>query len=118
MQINATFLVQIVNFWISYAMLHKFFFKPFVRFIEKKSTAKRTLLENLKAKELSLAQLQEDKKRHLEDFRAHLKAQYQPPIPTLEKIPTPPTFIKDSAEIAAITKTATEILIEKAPHAY
>lgn len=118
MQINATFLIQIINFWISYAMLHKLLFKPFVQLIEKKHAAQAKMLGLIKSKEHVLVVLQDDKKQNLEDFRAHLKATYQTLPPKLQPVPATDFFDVEQKTITDITTTVKEIIVQKAPYAY
>lgn len=118
MQINVTFIIQIINFWISYALLHKFLFKPFVRLINSKEAARETLIKGLKAKEQRLLQLQEDKKKNLEVFRTHIKAEYPFQTLPLEKMPSEFMFTKNQTELEALIDAEKNLLIQKAPHAY
>ena len=118
MQINATVIVQIINFWISYAMLHKLLFKPFVTLIEKKRDAKAMLVASLTSKEQAIITLQENKKQQLEDFKQYLKITYQEPHANLRDIPASATFSKHQDEIDQFTAYAKNLLIEKAPDAH
>jgi hypothetical protein len=76
MMLNVTFVIQIINFWITYVVLHKFLFKPMVALLIQKERAKLQLVEGLKDKEHVLFGLQEDKGRVLEKFKLHVKQQY------------------------------------------
>lgn len=118
MQINVTFIIQIVNFWISYAMLHKLLFKPFVGIINNKQAARQILIKGLKHKELALITLQDDKKKNLEDFRTHIKQQYDfTPLPLIE-LSQPFAFSCNQDEIDRLIETQKNLIIQKAPHAY
>jgi F0F1-type ATP synthase membrane subunit b/b' len=118
MQINATFLIQIVNFWISYAMLHKLLFKPFVQLIEKKQAAQTKMLNVIKSKEQTIVHLQDDKKKNLEEFRVHLKETYHFTQPQLQDVPATCAIEKEQEGIDSITAQMKQLLIQKAPHAF
>jgi hypothetical protein len=118
MQINATFLVQIVNFWISYAMLHKLLFKPFVHLIEKKRSARNRVSEGLKHKEHTLLGLQEEKKTNQETFRAYIKSTYVFLHPKPQEIQIIGSFEKNQQEIDHLIKITKEQIVQKVPHAY
>lgn len=114
MQINVTFIIQIINFWISYAMLHKFLFKPFVQLINNKEAARETLIKGLRAKEQRLLQLQEDKKKNLETFRTYVKTQYPFKTPAPEEIPSEFVFIKNQDKLDALIDAEKNLLVQKA----
>lgn len=114
MQINVTFVIQIINFWISYTVLHKLLFKPFVGLIHNKEAARDTLTNGLKAKEQRLLQLQEDKKKNLETFRSYIKAQYPFKTVPLEKIPPEFAFTKNQDELDVLIASEKNLLLQKA----
>jgi hypothetical protein len=118
MQINATFLIQIINFWVTYTILHRLLLRPLVHLINKKDAAKATMIEGIKQKEHVLARLQEDKHKNLEIFRNHVKTKYIFITPKPASMPPPSIFIKDPRQIALLTQAAEQLLIEKAPHAF
>jgi hypothetical protein len=118
MQINATFLFQIVNFWISYVVLHKYLFKPMVQLITQKEAAKAFLKDGLKQKEAMLLHLQEDKKKNLEDFRFYIKSHYLFSSPRLEEIPVPSMYQKNRQEIDSLTSACRDVIIAEANDAY
>lgn len=118
MQINATFIIQIVNFWIMYVVLHKIILKPSVKLIASKMAAKKTMIDALKDKELLLLRLQDEKKKHLSDFKTYMKTAYQLPTPQVHEIMERPACKPNPEELERLVKTTKDLLIEKAGHAY
>jgi hypothetical protein len=118
MQINVTFIFQIINFWICYVVLHKFLFKPMVQLLNQKEAAKLFLKESLKQKEAALLQLQADKKKGLETFRIYLKNHYIFGSPRLEEVPSLCVYEKKQQEINALIAACKDVIIAEAPHAY
>ena len=118
MHVNLTFLIQIINFWISYVFLHRFFLKPIVILINKKNQAKEFLINGLKQKELALVQLQEEKSKNVTTFRQYLKTTYVLTPPHLQVIPTIVMAKKNQAEITQLTEKIKGILIQRVPHVF
>ena len=82
MKPNATLLLQIANFWITYKFLNKILLKPFVDYIDKEEQSRLLLIKNLNAKETSLIQLEEQKQLNLADFKKHIQTHYVISKPT------------------------------------
>lgn len=114
MQINITFLIQIANFWICYAIFHRFFLKPAVKQIHKKTVLEESLLQGLKEKEGILIHLQQDKKENLEVFRRYIKKQYPTPVPALKDAPAIELLPQVEGESALFAKTTCDLLVKKA----
>ena len=118
MQINLTVLIQIINFWVSYVFLHKFFLKPIVDLINKKILAKNFLIDGLRQKELTVAKLQEEKLINVDTFRQYLATTYVSAPPHLQEIPTVTLLEKNPEDIAQLTANIKSILIQKVPHVF
>jgi len=118
MQINVTFIIQIINFWISYFILHKILFKPVVQLIQNKETAKDLLVEGIKAKETALLHLQDEKKQNLEDFRCYLKTKYTFEKPHFEEIPALIMLETKREDISKIITQECDLIVQKAHDAY
>lgn len=112
MNVNATVFIQIINFWVTYVMLHKLLFKPFVRLIENKKVAKETLLGGLKEKELVVLNLQETKKSRLEEFRAYVRHQYAWRTPQLPPMPLLETSTTQQKDVELLSQKTTEFLVK------
>lgn len=115
MHINATCIIQIINFWISYAMLHKLLLKPFVRLIYQKKAARETLINGLKNKEHQLLQLQEEKKQHLESFRNYVQTHYTPKVAKIEAIPGEVFYTPDQHTIENLITHEKNLLFQRVP---
>ncbi|MFA6527008.1 MAG: hypothetical protein WCT20_01140 [Candidatus Babeliales bacterium] len=77
MEPNITIFVQIINFWITYWILHRFFLKPVVAFIQQKECALAMVQDTIKRKEAAVRALQKDKLDQLIVFKTHIKTDYQ-----------------------------------------
>jgi hypothetical protein len=115
--INLTLFVQIANFWITYAVMHKFLFKPFVSMIIRKQEARDSILKGLKDKEEILTNLQEDKARHLAEFKVYLKGRYVVTPPHLADVPAEVFYQADVQELEQLTQRATQLIVQKVEHA-
>jgi hypothetical protein len=118
MQLNATCLIQIGNFWLTYLILHKLLLHPFVKAIEKKKHTQALLAERLKEKERLIHTLQDSKVRNLEEFRHYIKQNYI--APTIQPQAEPETAGKiatlNHTEIEKIAQKIEAAVIAKAPH--
>ncbi len=116
MQINVTFILQIINFAISYAVLSRFLLQPFMQRIYQKRTARATLSAILDNKDDQKQQLITSKEERLVTFREQIQATYQKPTVTLIE---PPLFEErqlDEASVQAMINSATAFVVEKVPH--
>jgi F0F1-type ATP synthase membrane subunit b/b' len=115
--INLTLFVQIANFWITYLVMHKFLFKPFVEMITRKKAAMDNMLKGLKEKEVALINLQDDKMRHLAEFKTYLQQRYVATPPQLEAAPAEVSYHADEQELKQLTQHATQLIVQKVEHA-
>lgn len=118
MQVNATTLIQILNFWITYFFLKKFFFKPIVRVLLQKDALRKALRDDLKYKETALFHLQEKKTRQTVDFKDQIKKNYQFEPFQPSDIPCSTAYHQTEEELNALTDATKELLIKKVPHAF
>lgn len=118
MQVNATTLIQILNFWITYFFLKNFFFKPIVRVLLQKDALRKALRDDLKYKETALYHLQEKKTRQTVDFKEQIKKNYQFQPFQPSDIPCSRAYQQTEEEINALTNATKELLIKKVPHAF
>jgi hypothetical protein len=117
-EINATFIVQIINFWITFWFLNKFLLKPVYLLIQRKLIARNNFLEKLATKEQQLLGLQSQKKELLDSFRLHVKQTYK--IDTTQTdIALPEIYTKDDPNlIAATIKDSAAVIIKKVANAH
>jgi len=117
--VNVTLFVQIANFIITYLFLHRLFFKPFIKLIDKKEAAKRSLLTKLKEKEVLLLRLQKEKAAHLDTFKATIKKNYTlSPQNQLQKIPQATADYKDDEKFQTLLEKTSIIIEEKVPNVF
>lgn len=115
--INLTLFVQLGNFWITYAVMHKFLFKPFVHMIIRKQEVSACILKGLKEKEEKLVTLQEDKAKHLAEFKLYLKKRYVVTPPPAVAAPAEAYYKADAQELEQLTQRATQLIVQGVEHA-
>lgn len=116
MYLNATCIVQIVNFIITYLVLKKVLLTPFVAIMHKKLAAQHQRATQLAASEAAIGALTTDKVTQLADFQQRINHTYQQPAastPTLPELTASPNASQVTPEF--INKAA-QLLIEKIPH--
>jgi hypothetical protein len=114
MNLNATCIIQILNLGVTYCILHKLFLKPFSDRINAKFDAQNAVLANLKKNNHVIAQLQENKKKHLELFKEYLKNHYVIPPLVLQKIPTTALPLTHEDDLDTLVEQQKKLFIERA----
>ncbi len=118
MQVNATTLVQICNFWITYHFLKRILFKPMVAKLSQKKALRKALRDDLKYKETALRQLQEKKNRQFEDFKVRIEKSYQAAPPESPEFPQGVSVLITKDCLSKATLKMTDFLIRKGPDAF
>lgn len=117
MNINITFVVQIINFWITYFFLTRLLLKPMVVVLRNRGIAREKMKDALKEREFFLKERVEEKARALVEFRRYLKRNYTvQPVATSIDVPEI-EYHRDRAEIDAIMSSAKKYLKGKVPDA-
>jgi hypothetical protein len=116
MHINATVIIQILNFMIIHVILSKFLLRPIANRILKKRRVQQELAAGLKEKEVLMQELAIKKAAKLLDFQKHVVKTYAAPIVTLAPLPmlTEPLF--DESTVQQIANQAAQVIIDKASH--
>lgn len=117
MHINATFFVQIINFWITYAVLHQLLFKFFVRAIEKKKAKQSNILSLISEKEKTVALLAQEKKDQLLEFKDYINKRYKlyaTNVPAGSSIPQSSNLREKSVDKEKIK----DLIIQKVRHGF
>lgn len=118
MEINITFVIQGVNFWICYCFLKKIFLKPIVTLLKKQEDEYLALLAGLKQGEQLLNNKETLKENSLTSFKNHIKQNY-PTFPTNVTQTIPPVNYQQSSNAALIYKKEIKnLLVEKIHHAH
>ncbi len=116
MQINATFIVQIINFALTYVLLSRFLLYPFMALIHQKQASRHTLSAILENKILEEQLLIQSKENDLIAFRTYVHQAYQRPSPASAYYPNFQEQKIDNAYVQAMIQKATAIVVEKVPH--
>ncbi len=115
--LNATFLVQIINFWVTYLFLNRLLFRPIVQLLQAKEIAKKHLQRDMKLKEKALYDLQEDRHRQQVAFKMYLQKNYVADVPDgIEDVPEV-TYVCDDVERKKLIDESRKILVKKVRHA-
>lgn len=118
MQINVTFLIQIINFWITYIFVSRLLLKPVYCLIQRKKIAKKYLLEKLKQKEQQLLVCQNKKKDNLVSFRNQVKASFKLKQPKeIEKVPEI-QYMQNKKTIKDLIEASKKIIVKKVTNAH
>ena len=119
MHINATFLIQIINFLLTYTVLDKLLFKPALASIKEKKVKQKTLEASIQKEEEKLLELEKDKDDKIAAFQVRVQEQY-PFISPLhyKKAPELAQIEKEIIDTKVLQKQITEFLVKKVPHGY
>jgi hypothetical protein len=118
MQINSTFIFQIVNFGITYFFFSKYLLNPIAQLIQKREWVEKNLVDDIKNRKLQLDQFIKKKNNDLLFFQKNM-AEHNP----LLKIEIPEVFFeiqyqKNDTVIQKLISTGKTILVKKVSHAY
>ncbi|MBM3886429.1 hypothetical protein FJ364_00740 [Candidatus Dependentiae bacterium] len=80
MEINLTFCIQVINFFLFYQGISYFFLKPFVTFIQAKMASRDRILADFAIKEAHLKALAHTKIDIALQFKQMLKEKYALPV--------------------------------------
>jgi len=71
--INATILVQMLNFWIAYFVLRIILFRPVYRFISERNATEETLANNIAGHKKAIAQKEAERRQLWQKCRAYFQ---------------------------------------------
>lgn len=112
MQVNVTFLLQIINFCITYFFLEKILLRPLVSDLQKREESKNFLLAGIEKKEEQLVGLQEKKESDLIHFQQLLKSKYKAPYFVPKDMPFIINYERDENAIRHAVDEAKELLLK------
>ena len=118
MQINVTFLLQIINFCATYFFLEKIILRPLVADLQKRDEFKNFLVAGIEKKEEQLVCVQEQKTTDLLLFQDELKRKYKTPSFTPKDIPFVVNYQRDKEHINQVIDQGTELLVKEVSHAH
>lgn len=116
--INITFFIQVINFFVTYKLLNIFLFKPVIASIQKKKQNDELISAKIKQQEQVLLDLQKEKVGHVVSFQSHVKKDY-PFISPYERMPFKYIEINQDVsnlDIAELTKDVSDWIIKKVGH--
>ncbi len=118
MEINITFVIQIINFGISYVFIKHVFLKPMVHLLVNQEIEFNKLLRDLKKNECYLQDKIIYQEKLFEDFKLHIKKDYmiqkEVGIQEIRAV----VNLQDPKTVALYEETIKTLLINKAIHAY
>lgn len=118
MQINATFIVQLINFFITYHVLNFLVFKPIIASLHHKEKEEKKINDSIAHEEEILLSLEKEKSQAMRTFQTQTKEKY-PYVSLVEKEKEEEFKIpKTEIDQTALEKQVTDFLIEKVPHEY
>ena len=116
MRLNLTFVLQLINFAISYWFLNKFMFKPVLAFLKKRDEKERRLQKDIEKKENNLLDLEHIKQEELVEFKEKVKTKYRI-IPFIQpEVATQIPCKVDKKTAKKLIDIAKDILVQKVPH--
>lgn len=116
MEVNATLLVQLANFFVTYAFLRRFFFREALESLRTRKERIELAQDMVKQKKENL--LAEQKHIHaiLTNFQNQFFTHYKLPVLQLPTTLVHISYRPDTAEIAKLVKKTTNFLVTQVPH--
>lgn len=118
MHVNVTFLVQGINFFITYKLLTAFFFGPIIKSIKNKKTKQEKLETNINQREKDLLTLEKEKHQNLSSFQSHAQVKYQFSHRTHYEEPIEVKTEEEPVETKKLQEQIIDLLIKKVPDVY
>ncbi len=116
MNINVTFVFQVLNFLFSYWFLNRFLFIPVIRHIEERKSGDRHLFSLIEKKEKYLLKLEEEKYQRLIKFKETINKGFQLKRRKIANIPECYHFKLDDKSVEKSISKMSKILVKKVPH--
>lgn len=119
MKINITFIIQIINFFITYKVLNIFLFKPVIASLEAKRAKQKALEKSITKEEEVLLSLEKTKAADVVAFQGKVKEEYPFISLVQEDSFLDITKIKtETIDTKNLESEVTQWLIEKVPHGF
>ena len=119
MHINVTFLIQVINFLITYKILKTFLFRPVLSSIKEKKEKREKFEQSIEKKEQELIVLEKKKIENVDIFQKHVKKTYPfVASTTCDKPQLEFTPEKETVDREKIKKDVVDWLVEKVPDGY
>jgi hypothetical protein len=119
MHINATFLIQIINFIITYYVLNTFLFKPIIKSLKRKQEKETALKTSIEKEEENILTLEKKKHEKVLSFQRKMKKEfpYIAPVTPDKPIDIEVDITKATPD-KALQKEVTNLLVKRVPDAY
>ncbi len=118
MYINVTLFIQVINLFITYWFLKRFFYAPFLASIEKKKEYKTTLQSFLSNEQETLNLLEQKKIDTLVDFQNFVANHYQIEDRQEKVILDIDIQERTPQEVEKMVGLAQQVLVKKVTHGY
>jgi F0F1-type ATP synthase membrane subunit b/b' len=125
MHINATFLIQIINFVVTYYILNRFLFKPIIASIKRKHEKEIGLKKSIKKEENKIVTLEKEKHEVVLSFQRNMKKKFPYISPIIQDKPVDveaekafALLTQEKIDKKTLQKEVTKFLIERVPHEY
>jgi len=116
MRLNLTFVIQIINFIISYWFLNKFMFKPVLAFLKKREDKEQKIEKDIEKKKSSLLDLEHEKQEELIVFKNKMKTKYKIVLFSQPEIEAQVPCKVDEQTAKKLIDIAKDMLVKKVPH--
>lgn len=117
MQINVTFLIQVINFYITYRLLDVILLKPLVSLLQKRDAVKDRLVKEIEEKEQELHSVEYQKEVDLQEFQIRLQQKYVLPQHVPQEVPLCINYQQNEEAIGLLVKQGSELLLKEVSHA-
>jgi hypothetical protein len=117
MDINITFLIQIINFGITYFFLNKILFRPVVYFLQKREILKQRVISKIAEKERDLDTVYSKKAADMLHFQSYLAKKYRFTKGPLLEIPLRVTYQKDPEGIELLVQKGSALVLKEVGYA-
>lgn len=116
MKINLTFVLQLINFFVTYYMLHALLLRPLLAVIRKERSHEHGLREKLRQTLSRVRARKREQKEALVDFQESFEAKF-----TLEPLSTPSIdanigYTKDQQQISQQIDRVKTLIVSRLPH--
>ena len=119
MNINLTFVIQIIHFSLTYMVLTKLLFNPIITTLKKRKSKEKRLNNTIAKEEKAITTLHKEIGEHLHTFQEHTKKAYPFTLQTRAHLQIPPQLpLQEPTKAQRVTllKNITEWLVKKVPH--
>ncbi|MCK4265382.1 hypothetical protein KAW80_03420 [Candidatus Babeliales bacterium] len=115
MEINITFFIQILNFYVSYRVLNKFIFSPVIQSLEKRKLEEQAILSEIAQNEAKIIDKEHLEKDELIAFQKKIIEQYPLPKTKPPGIKSIIGYKRNAATVKCLTGKIKKIILKEVP---